>query len=72
MSEARVIQVIETRLLRRGDGKDARSPIRIVTQYWTLDGKLLAEVDPESRTFLVEEEMWERTSLAEQRRRVTP
>lgn len=41
---ARVIQVIETTLERRGDGKD--TPIRLITQYWTLDGELLAEVDP--------------------------
>lgn len=43
---ARVIQVIVTTLLRRGSGKDENSPIRGVTQYWSLDGKLLAEVDP--------------------------
>ena len=46
MAEARVIQVIETHLLRRGSGKDSSDPIRIIRQYWTLDGKLLAEVDP--------------------------
>lgn len=34
---ARVIQVIET--------KADRGPAREVTQYWDLDGKLLAEVD---------------------------
>lgn len=43
---ARVIQVIETRLERRGSGKDKDDPIRIVTQYWSLEGELLAEVDP--------------------------
>jgi hypothetical protein len=43
---ARVIQVIETRLERRGAGKDETDPIRIVTQYWSLSGELLAEVDP--------------------------
>ena len=42
---ARVIQVIQTTLLRRGTGI-VGSPIRIITQYWSLDGKLLAEVDP--------------------------
>lgn len=42
---ARVIEVIETTLLRKGDGT-AVSPIRIVKQYWSLDGRLLAEVDP--------------------------
>ncbi|MFQ9465338.1 MAG: hypothetical protein ACLRWB_00240 [Gallintestinimicrobium sp.] len=38
---ARVIQVIET--------KADRGPAREVTQYWDLDGKLLAEVDPIDR-----------------------
>jgi hypothetical protein len=45
MDGARVIQVIETDLLRRGDGTPS-DPIRVITQYWSLDGKLLAEVDP--------------------------
>ena len=45
-SECQVIQVIRTRLLRRGDGKSEANPVRIITQYWTLDGKLLWEEDP--------------------------
>ena len=45
MFDARVIQVIETSLDLRGKGVDG-DPIRRITQYWTLDGKLLAEVDP--------------------------
>ncbi|MNV81866.1 hypothetical protein D3C71_1755610 [compost metagenome] len=44
MDTCKVIQVIETRLTRRGNGID--DPVRIITQYWTLDGVLLAEVDP--------------------------
>lgn len=44
MDKAEVIQVIRTTLTRRGDGKD--DPIRVITHYWTLDGQLLAEVDP--------------------------
>ena len=44
MDTAKVIQVIETTLTRRGDG--ANTPIRIITQYWSLDGKLLTEIDP--------------------------
>lgn len=39
-----VIQVVETRLTRRGNG--STTPIRVITQYWSLDGDLLAEVDP--------------------------
>ncbi len=46
MDTCRLIQVIETTILRRGSGKDAYDPIRIVTQYWSTDGVLLAEVDP--------------------------
>lgn len=45
MFKAEVIQVIRTTLARRGEGVSG-DPVRIVTQYWTLDGELLAEVDP--------------------------
>lgn len=41
---ARLIQVIETTLTTRGEGVDG-DPIRRVTQYWSTDGRLLAEVD---------------------------
>ncbi len=41
---ARVIQVIETVSLA-GDGTDT-NPVYEVHQYWTLDGKLLAESKP--------------------------
>ena len=44
MDQAQVMQVIKTTLTRRGNGQD--DPIRIITQYWTLEGELLAEVDP--------------------------
>lgn len=43
---ARVIQVIETTLALRGTGRFERDPIRAITQYWTPEGVLLAEVDP--------------------------
>ena len=42
---ARKIEVIETTLTRRGDGTP-ENPVRCVTQYWDVDGRLLAEVDP--------------------------
>jgi hypothetical protein len=42
---SRVIEVIESTILRRGRG-DEKSPIRIITQYYTRDGVLLAESDP--------------------------
>ena len=41
---AKVIQVIETEITR-GKGIEG-DPIRGVTQYWSLDGDLLAEHDP--------------------------
>lgn len=43
---AKVIQVIVTTLLRRGEGRTAGDPIRVITQYWSMDGQLLAQVDP--------------------------
>ncbi|HCL03098.1 MAG TPA: carboxypeptidase [Lachnoclostridium phytofermentans] len=42
---ARVIQVIETKTLR-GKGDSQSDLCRGVTQYWSLEGKLLAENDP--------------------------
>jgi hypothetical protein len=40
-----VMKIIRTMLLRRGEGVTG-DPIRIIIQYWSLDGVLLAEVDP--------------------------
>lgn len=45
MDRAELIQVIRTTLTRRGDGV-VGDPIRVITQYWSTDGELLAEVDP--------------------------
>ena len=36
--------VIRTRRTGRGDG--VNTTLRIITQYWSSDGELLAEVDP--------------------------
>lgn len=46
---AKLIQVICTTLTRYGDGSEL-NPIRIITQYWSIDGELLAEVDPHKET----------------------
>lgn len=52
MDTAQVIQVIKTTLLRRGKGIEG-DPIRVITQYWTLDGELLFEFDPcEHKTYV--------------------
>ena len=42
--KARVIKVIETKAAR-GNGVQ-NQPCRIVTQYWSLSGDFLAELDP--------------------------
>lgn len=42
--EVMVMQVIRTTNATRGNGRD--TPIRAITQYWSMDGDLLAEVDP--------------------------
>lgn len=49
---AKVIQVVETDLERRGSGRDESSPIRVVRQYYSFDGELLAELDPYRERYL--------------------
>ena len=44
MKSVEVVEVIRTYLERRGDGKNTR--LRIVEQFWSKDGELLAENDP--------------------------
>lgn len=44
LDTAEVISVIRTTLLRRGNG--TTTPIRVITQFWTLEGELLTEIDP--------------------------
>ena len=41
---AEVIRAVRTDLEKRGNGVE--TPVRIVTQYWSEDGDLLAENDP--------------------------
>ena len=52
VKEAKVIQVNETKSVR-GLGTE-KDPARVVTQYWDLDGKFLAEMDMELCAPLVE------------------
>ena len=40
--EVELMQVIRTNLLKRGKGTD-KDPVRKITQYWSVDGNLLAE-----------------------------
>jgi hypothetical protein len=44
MDSCKIIPVIETTLLRRGDGTEG-DPVRIIKQYWNLNGELLWEID---------------------------
>ena len=48
MTGAKVIRVIVTDLDIWGEGTE-ESPMRRILQYWTLDGMLLAEIDPLSK-----------------------
>lgn len=43
--DARIIEVIETDLTRRGNGETSDDPVRIVYEYWSKDGNKLAERD---------------------------
>ena len=45
VERARVISVIET-ISTRGEGLTKDDPVIGVTQYWSLDGELLATRDP--------------------------
>lgn len=45
MDECKVMQVIYCTIKRKGSGH-GKNPIRVITQIFTLDGKLLAEIDP--------------------------
>lgn len=46
LSGLEVIQVIRTHLQTCGSGKDESNPIRVITQYWSMEGELLWQVDP--------------------------
>lgn len=43
---ARVVQLIVTELDLRGNGRVDDEPYRRIRQFWTMDGGLVAEVDP--------------------------
>jgi len=45
MRDVEVIQVIHTRLLRLGRGKDDSDPVRIIDQYWDMEGNLMWQRD---------------------------
>lgn len=45
MKQVEVLQVIRTTNARRGEGVET-DPVRILTQYWSMAGDLLFEIDP--------------------------
>lgn len=53
MVKVELIQVIKTNLTKRGTGKTEQEFVRRVTQYWSLDGELLAEVDPADKNIMI-------------------
>lgn len=58
---AKIIQVIETKA-ERGLGVE-KDPVREITQYWSLEGKFLAERDEDSQ-LLHDLVIWESKRLA--------
>lgn len=56
----RVISVIEVKA-KRGLGIE-KDPVREITQYWDMDGNLLAERDSDSQ-FMTDQVMWESERL---------
>lgn len=60
IKSAKVVQVIETKA-KRGLGTK-KDPVRIVTQYWDLDGNFLAEADNDPQ-YLSERSVWESERL---------
>ena len=44
MDECKIVELIRTTLKRQGTGVK-KSPVRIVTQYWTKQGVLVFEFD---------------------------
>jgi len=45
LEDIKVINVVRTRLLERGEGTE-KDPIRRIEQFWSMDGELLWENDP--------------------------
>jgi hypothetical protein len=58
-----VIQLIKTTLTRRGEGKSMDDPVRVITQYWRMDGTLEFESDPCALTLKVRTETTTNTPM---------
>jgi hypothetical protein len=54
MNTAQIISTIETTLTLRGSGTSPHSPVRVLRQYWSQTGELLAEVDPAAKVLTPE------------------
>jgi len=46
MDKVEIIQFIKTTLTRRGKGVEG-DPVRVITQFWDMQGNLMFEYDPE-------------------------
>jgi len=46
MDKVEIIQLIKTTLTRRGKGIEG-DPVRVITQFWDMQGELMFEYDPE-------------------------
>lgn len=44
-ADVQVMQVIVTQIKSRGDGTDD-NPHRVITQFWDMEGNLIADFDP--------------------------
>lgn len=45
MKQVEIMEVIKTELTTRGNGTKENAA-RVITQYWSIDGELIFEVDP--------------------------
>jgi len=45
MSDLEIVQFIKTTLVKRGEGTDS-DPVRMITQYWDFNGRVVFEIDP--------------------------
>lgn len=56
-NKVKVVRLIETSITKRGSGSGPNSPIRVVTQWWTMNGELVFEIDPCAITKLPEDDL---------------
>lgn len=45
MKQVEILEVIKTTIVTRGNDTEEQ-PLRTITQYWSVDGELIFEIDP--------------------------